>query len=191
VARYQWNVFRRELPFSQSDVAGRAQPAASLAVATLSNRSPFTLFTGAGGGGLPGFPPGEAGQYAVRQWLEEAAFHWRGFSFQHEFHWKTIDDNQTGVETRMQGTYVQAGVFVYRPEPGKPKGLELAARYAFVDPNEAVDEDRRREITAAANWFFRGHSNKITFDFSRLSLEQAAAPELVSHRARLQWDIHF
>ena len=184
--RYQWNVFGRELPFEQSDVEGRKKPAASLAVATLGNRSPFTAFSSSGGGELPGFAPGAAGQYSVRQWVEEAALHYRGFSLQHELHWKRVSDNVTGRVQSLRGSYVQAGCFVYRPEAGKPRGLELAARWAFVDPDTSVGEDRREELSGAANWFFRGHSNKLTFDVSRLTLEQAAAPTLVSYRARLQ-----
>jgi hypothetical protein len=127
----------------------------------------------------------------VRQWLEEAALHYRGFSFQHEFHWKTVTDNETGVLTRLRGSYTEAGIFVYRPEAGKPRGLEIAARRAFVDPDTAVADDRRRELTAGVNWFFRGHANKLTLDVSRLSLEQAGAPDLTSYRGRLQWDVHF
>lgn len=191
MARYQWNPFGRELPFSQSDVQGRAQPAASLAVAGVWNRSPFTRFSSAGGGALPGFELGGPGRYSVHQWMEEAALHWRGFSFQHEFHWKTVDDNETGVETRLRGTYVQAGAFVFRPEPEQPKGLEVAARYAVVDPSSTVDDDRQEEVTAAANWFFRGHSNKVSVDVSRLALEQAGLPDRVFHRARAQWDVQF
>jgi hypothetical protein len=93
--------------------------------------------------------------------------------------------------TELRGSYAQAGLFVYRPEKGKPRGLELAARWAFVDPDASEVSDRQHELTAALNWFFSGHANKITLDVSRLSLEQPGASDLVSHRARLQWDVHF
>jgi phosphate-selective porin OprO and OprP len=189
--RYQWNPFRRELPFEESDIEGRKEAAASLAVATAWNRSPFTAFSSSGGTELPGFAPGVAGQYTVRQWVEEAAVHWRGFSFQHEYHWKRVTDEVAHTVQELRGSYVQAGYIVYRPEPGKPRGLEVAARWAFVDPYASVARDRQHELTGGLNWFFRGHANKITFDVSRLSLEQAGAEDLVSHRARLQWDVHF
>jgi phosphate-selective porin len=189
--RYQWNVFGRELPFAQSELLGRTKPAASLAVATVHNRSPFTAFSSSGGGELPGYERGAPGQYAVRQWVEEAALHYRNFSFQHEYHWKRVEDRVSSRVQDLRGSYVQAGYFAYRPEAGKPRGLEVAARWAFVDPDTSVSDDRRRELTGALNWFFSGHSNKLTLDVSRLSLEQAAAPDLVSHRARLQWDVLF
>jgi hypothetical protein len=196
VARYQWNLLGRELGFSQSDVEGVKKPEASLAVGLVDNRSPYTSFSSSGGGELPGYAPGVAGQYSVRQYLEEAALHYRGFSFQHEYHWKRIRDNLTLQETQLRGSYVQAGYLVYRPEPDKPKGLEVAARWAFVDPDTSRPQDRQEELTGALNWFFRGHANKLTLDVSRLSLEQRtpegeARPDLRSTRARLQWDVHF
>jgi hypothetical protein len=189
--RYQWNVFGRVLPFEQCDIEGRTKPAASLAVATVDNRSPFTAYSSSGGHQLPGFPDGTPGQYSLRQWVEEAALHHRGFSFQHEYHWKRVTDHVAGSLQELRGSYLQAGYVVYRPERGKPRGLEVAARWAFVDPDTSVGGDRREELTGAVNWFFRGHLNKLTLDVSRLTLEQAAAPDLVSHRARLQWDVHF
>jgi hypothetical protein len=191
MARYQWNVLGRELEFSQSDVKGRDKPAASLAVATLWNRSPFTAFTGLGGTELVGYAPGTPGQYSVHQWVGEAALHYRGFSFQHELHGKRIFDNVAGVETNLRGSYVQAGMFVHRPQPDQPQGLEVAARWAFVDPNTSAPSDRQEELTGAVNWFFRGHANKLTLDVSRISLQQPNAPDLTRGRVRLQWDVHF
>ena len=132
------------------------------------NRSPFTSFSGAGGGQLPGFALGVTGQYSVRQWLEDAAFRYRGFSFQHELHWKRILDNTTGAVTHLRGTYVQAGVVVFKPNPAKPRGLEVAARWAFVDRDTTVPDNTEHELTGALNWFFRRHANKITLDASRL-----------------------
>jgi hypothetical protein len=190
-ARYQWNFLGRELEFTQSDVQGREKPVASLAGAFATNRSPYTAFSGSGGGQLEGFEPGGPGRYSLRQWLEEAALHYRGFSFQHEYHWKRVRDHETAIDTSLRGSYVQAGFFVYRPERGKPRGLEAAARWAFVDPDTSRARDRRKELTGVVNWFFRGHANKLTLDVSRLSLEQPAAETLVSHRVRLQWDVHF
>ena len=189
--RYQWNLLGRELPFEQSDTEGRKKPAASLAVATVANRSPFTAFSSSGGDALPGFELGHPGQYSVHQWLQEAALHFRGFSLQQEFHWKRVTDRDRARVTDLRGSYAQAGFFVYRPQPGKPRGLEVAARWAFVDPDASAASDRQHELTGALNWFFRGHANKITFDVSRLTLEQLSESDLVTHRARLQWDVHF
>ncbi len=48
-----------------------------------------------------------------------------------------------------------------------------------------------RRTVLAANWFFAGHDNKRTFDYSRLTLDQREGPRLVDHRIRAQWDISF
>jgi phosphate-selective porin OprO and OprP len=191
VVRYQWNLLGRELGFTQSDIEGRKKPHASLAGGFVSNRSPYTSFSGSGGGALPGFEVGAPGQFSVRQWLEDAAFHYRGFSFQHEFHWKRIHDNATGTLTNLRGSYAQAGFVVHKPNPEKPRGLEVAARWAFVDRDTRVPSNTEQELTGALNWFFRGHANKITLDASRLTLQQAARPRLSRGRVRLQWDVHF
>jgi hypothetical protein len=76
-----------------------------------------------------------------------------------------------------------------------PAPLELAARYAYVDePNKSVRSlyNEREEFTIGANWFFSGHSNKITVDFSRLTLDDGLLKSSHSeNRFRLQWDVSF
>jgi phosphate-selective porin len=191
MARYQWQFFGRDLPFSQTDVEYHEQPAASLSFATMKNRSPFTRFSSDGGAQLDGFEDGETGQYDLRQFLEEAAFKYRGFSFQHELHWKEVQDNLNGVTTDLRGTYAQIGYLPWARSGSLFKPLELAFRYAWVDPNTSLPQDDRTEMSFAANWFFAGHNNKVTFDVSRLTLEQHDGPRLEDHRARLQWDISF
>ena len=74
--------------------------------------------------------------------------------------------------------------------PTAPKPLEVGFRYAYVDPNVGVANDTRREYTVAANWFFAGHRDKITVDFSRLTLDRAES-DLEDFRFRVQWDVSF
>jgi phosphate-selective porin OprO/OprP len=191
VGRYQLNFLGREVGFAQSDIEGRKKPEASVAVGAVWNRSPFTRFTGTGGGELPGFAPGVSGQYSVRQLVEDAAFRFRGLSVQHELHWKRVLDNTAGVVTEMRGAYVQAGMMVFKPNPEKPRGLEAAARWAFVDRDTSLPDNGEQELTGALNWFFHSHSNKITLDASRLQMEQPSGPTVSRGRVRLQWDVHF
>ena len=142
-------------------------------------------------GELDGFEPGTPGRYGLHQDLLELAFQYRGFSFQNEWHRKEVTDHETDLVTRLEGAYVQMGFFPWAISQKVPRPLELAVRWAFVDPNRSISRDNRRELTFAANWFFSGHDNKVTADFSRLDLEQAEAPTLGDHRFRLQWDISF
>jgi hypothetical protein len=81
-----------------------------------------------------------------------------------------------------------------------PEELELFGRYAFYWPDLSNQEIIRDEITFGANWFFRGHRNKLTLDISYLDfeyLEVAVAPGEMKEiegrglRGRLQWEVSF
>jgi phosphate-selective porin len=79
--------------------------------------------------------------------------------------------------------------------PDFPRPLELAMRYAYVDEPNRVDlslENRREELTIGANWFFAGHNNKLTLDYSWLDIEDSQLfLEESDNRLRLQWDVSF
>ncbi len=197
-ARLQWNFLGDELAFSQSDVEFHEKPAASFAVAGMTNTSRCTAFETDSNSCrvLPGFKLGTAGQYEVNQAMEEFRFKWRGFSFQHELHFKNVEDlfiatNLDGT-TDLMGGYLQAGYFPHDLIPLVPKQLEFAMRYATVDPNIDIDNDRQQEFTGAMNWFFSGHNNKLTFEVSHLTVEDSIKNiEKSEERARVQWDISF
>ena len=191
MTRLQWSPLGRQLPFSQSDLSFHEKAAGTLAFGAVGNRGPYTRFATSGPGQVDGIEPGKPGRYDLRQYLEETAFVYRGFSFQQEWHWKEITDNQTGVVTNLQGAYAQAGIFPWSLSESLPRPLELAARLAWVDPDRSTPDDDRRELTFGANWFFHGHDNKVTADVSRLELDQPRGPTLRDHRFRLQWDISF
>ena len=135
--------------------------------------------------------------------VEEFAFKWRGLSLQHEWHWKEIKDRdrgqgavtintQTGVKrtVQMMGSYVQGGYFPHYAIPVIPKPLEVAFRYAFVDPDVDENNDTNHEYTVAFNWFFAGHRNKLTLDGSRMELSQPG-DNRSENRIRFQWDVSF
>ncbi len=195
MGRYQWNFLGRDPKFSMSDVERHSRPAAYLALAAATNRSAFTRFSSAGGDQLDGFEDGEPGRYDVDQWLAELAFKRRGFSLLSEYHEKRIEDlfatDPDAARTRLEGGYLQAGYFFHEILSKVPEELELAARWAFVDPDASRSDDRRHELTLAVNWFFAGHRNKLTLDASRLSLEVPGGAELAENRIRLQWDVSF
>lgn len=191
MTRLQWNPFGRVLPFSQSDVERRAEPAASVALAFAWNRSRYTRFSSDGGGQLDGFSKGRVDdQYEITQAVFETALHWRGFSFQQELHWKTVEDRVEGGIRRLVGGYAQAGWFPGERWSAVPSPLELALRVAALDPDTGHGDDARQELTVAANWFFRGHRNKLTLDGSWLRVDDpdGAADRF---RVRLQWDVSF
>jgi len=153
------------------------------------------------------------GQFRTDGMVEEFAFKWRGLSIQHEYHWKQIKDAGrpavTGTtmlpatsftpaiaavaqsKTNLMGSYAQIGYFPHYLIPAIPKPLEVAFRYAFVDPNVGAKHDRLEEFTTAVNWFFAGHRNKITMDVTHFGLAQPTGKDLTEQRVRLQWDVSF
>ena len=191
LARYQWNPLGGGVALSQSDLERQKDPRLSLAVATTGNRSSYTRFSSSGGGQTDAFQAGAPGQYSLRQYLAEAAYKQRGFSFQQEFHWKRVIDNVNSTETHLRGSYVQAGYFFNEIYSKIPRQLELAGRYAFVDPQTGRSNDLIHETGVVANWFFMGHADKLSVDVSRYSL--AAVESNLGSRigVRVQWDASF
>lgn len=191
LARYSWNPYGVDVPWYSSDVVFHERPAAALSLAATTVRSRYTRFDSDNGGGqLDGFEPGDPGQYRLRQLMGELVYMYRGLSVQGEYHWKEVDDTKNDEITHLRGAYIQSGYFLKGLIASAPRGLELAIRYAFVDPNTDAPEDLRREYTAAVNWFLNGHDNKFTVDFTRLTLDTADG-QLGDNRVRLQWDITF
>jgi len=190
MTRLQWNITGKVLAFSQSALQRFKKGRGSIAIAAVTGHSRYTSFSSAGGGQLPGFDTGESDQYYLRQWLFETAWQKGGFSWQQELHWKAIDDQVSGEKRRLVGGYAQAGMFFSELFASFPQPLELAARYARVDPNRGLANDVEKEATVFANRFFNGHRNKLSLDLSRVVRRLAPETE-TDNRIRLQWDWSF
>ncbi|PTN13143.1 porin [Nitrosomonas aestuarii] len=191
--RIQWNALGGELPFSQSDLEFHEKPALSFAFAAATNRSKCTAFQTDNRScrDLPGFEAGQDGQYRINQMMEEVRFKWRGFSLQHEMHWKEIIDTLKGQydsarETNLLGGLIQAGYFPHYIIPSIPRNLEFAGRYAFVDPDARLNNDLQEEISGVMTYFINGHLNKLNFQVSHLIVQNQS-----DHRFWLQWDLTF
>jgi len=88
----------------------------------------------------------------------DAAFKWRGLFAQAEYFWAQADGQSTDKIARAQGYYVQAGYFII------PSKLEVAARYAYLDPDRDVSNDLWVETAGAVSWYFNKHNLKIQAD---------------------------
>jgi hypothetical protein len=187
--RLQWNPNGEELGFSGSDLKFHEKFISSIAVAGVTNTSRFTRFSTGGGGQLYGFEPGVEGQYKMDQFLFETAFKFRGLSFDQELHFKKIDDRVNLEETTLIGNYFQVGYFFHYLFPKFPKPLEVFARQAFYDPDTDVPNDDNYEYSIGLNWFFKGHKNKLTIDYSYLKFNQFETENNQEHMVRLQWDV--
>jgi phosphate-selective porin len=191
MARLQWNPFGRAVGFAGGDLARSEDVALSIAVAATTNRSACTRFSGSGCGSLAGFAT-DASRYRVNQGLIETALLYKGFSWTQEYHIKKIDDRVADTETDLRGNYAQIGYFPVGLIEDFPEELELAVRYSFYRPDNDVDDNRYDELSFGANWFFSGHSNKLTAEVTRF--DATFQPGTVTEdgtRFRLQWDIQF
>lgn len=191
MTRWQWNFMGEPLEFSGSDLTYHKKFTAILAVAGVTNRSPYTRFSTAGGGNLEGFEEGVDGQYRVNQLLAETAGKYRGFSWQQELHWKEINDKVNITSTAMIGNLIQFGYFPHYSWKDFPKKMELYARHAFYDPDVKIDSDYQQEFSAGANWFFNGHANKLTAEYSYFHYSPESVQLHTGSRVRLQWDVSF
>ena len=213
MGRLQWNFLGRDLKSSQSDIEYHKNPAASAAFGAYTNIGKCTRWSSSGCGtlqngfttslGVPYTSDSDAvnGQFRTDGMMEEFALKWRGLSIQHEYHWKQIKDTGrpgTGgnpgasrSKTNLMGSYSQIGYFPHYLIPTIPKPLEIAFRYAFVDPNVSVKNDKLQEFTGAINWFFAGHRNKLTLDATHFELDRPVGSNQHEQRIRLQWDVSF
>ncbi|MCA9471460.1 MAG: OprO/OprP family phosphate-selective porin [Nitrospirales bacterium] len=207
MGRFQWNFLGRDLKWEQSDTEYHERPAGSVAFGAYTTTGKCTRWSSSGCGTLSSPDSlGNAftsdsnaanGQFRVEGMVEEFAFKWRGLSIQHEYHWKQVKDSGGGIsgvpssKTNLMGSYSQIGYFPHGLIPAIPKPLEVAFRYAFVDPNVFAKNDKRQEFTFATNWFFAGHRNKLTLDVSYLTLAVPTGKDLIEERIRLQWDVSF
>jgi phosphate-selective porin len=198
MGRLQWNFLGRDLKWRQSDVSRHKKPTGQLAFATATNNGRCTRWSSSGCGNLSGLTsPATATstQFKVEQWMQEFAFKWNGLAIQQEYHEKEVEDKSTGLTHNYKGMYAQVGYFFHGLIPAVPEGLELAVRYAFVDAPDVTNlgtDDDREEYTIGLNYFFAGHNNKVTIDYSYLTLDDESSGQKVSdNRIRLQWDISF
>jgi len=191
MTRLQWNMNGESLSFTGSDLKYHERFAAILAFGAVTNRSPYTRFSTAGGGQLPGFEEGVESQYRVNQWVQEFAFKYRGASLQQEFHWKEIHDFVNNTETTMTGNLAQIGYFPHYILSGFPKAIEGFFRYAFYNPNDSINNDLQFEYTIGLNWFVSGHRNKFSAEISFLNFQSTTDQASDDNRIRVQWDVSF
>lgn len=201
--RLQWNFLGRDLALRQTDVERTEKPTGTFALGAASHTGRATRWSSSGGGNLDGFERvsnAVDGQYRINQAVAEFAYKHQGFSTQNELHWKQIEDTTldlgaSGRRSELYGYYTQFGYFFNEIYPSFPEELELAVRYAWLEEPNGNDislDNEREEATVAANWFFNGHNNKLTLDYSYLTLDDGQlGVDEHGHRVRLQWDISF
>ncbi len=187
MARLQWNPNGKPMKFTGSDLKDHQKFISSVALAGMTNISPYTAFSTKGGGQLPGFEDGVIGQYKINQYMFETAFKYKGVSWQQELHYKNVDDRINLKETALIGNYFQLGYFFHNIIPKVPRPLEVYARQAFYSPGKHIEDNF--EYTFGVNWFFRGHKNKLTLEYSYLFYNEYEPVDVDGGFFRLQWDV--
>ncbi|HAC90737.1 MAG TPA: hypothetical protein DCF63_08900 [Planctomycetaceae bacterium] len=202
-ARLQWNALGGEMKWDQADLEFHEQPALNIAIAANTNRSKCTAFETANdscralkdvnAAGKSRYTTANAGQYEIDQMMEEVNFKYQGFSFLHELHSKKIKDTRNNdEETKLLGGFVQAGYLPHRVINLIPEGIELAGRYAFVDMDTDRDNDKQKEVSGVINYYMEGHNSKLSFQLSRLTVQDPISDEEESeNRLWAQWDFSF
>jgi phosphate-selective porin OprO and OprP len=199
MGRLQWNFLGRDLKWRQSDVSYHEKPTGQFAFAYATNNGRCTRWSSDGCGNLSSFTPAvlsTTSQHQRDQWVQEFAFKYKGLAIQQEYHEMEVEDKSTMLTHDYQGLYAQIGYTNHGALAPLPEGVELAFRYAYVIESillaDNVNRNRREEFTVGVNWFLAGHNNKLTIDYSYLTLKDFATMRVYSdNRVRLQWDISF
>ena len=137
---------------------------------------------------MPGF---DYGDYRLFQLMLETAARWRGMSWQQELHWKNMENLEAGGHTKLLGGYAQVGAFPAECWNCFPEPLELTGRVSRVDPDTSLSGNGQWEWMLGANWYFKGHRNKLSADVSLLDIEDPVSGSDSAWRLRLQWDVSF
>ncbi len=82
----------------------------------------------------------------------------------------------------LRGYIAQAGYFIVRNK------LEIAARFAQLDPNKDIDDNEQEERGLVLNYFFSKHPNKLQLDYRQL---ENKATDRQDDEIRLQYQIIF
>ena len=120
----------------------------------------------------------------------DGAFKWKGLYAQAEYFYGQAKGQTTNHILRAQGAYAQVGYYVI------PKTLEVAVRYAYLDPNRDVSNDHWIESGGAVSWYIHDHFLKIQTDYTSIHKQAALSfnggPKPTDdNRVRLQAQIMF
>lgn len=123
----------------------------------------------------------------------DAAFKWRGLSLTGEYMGGQAETSQSNFKQRAVGFYAQAGYMIV------PKTVELAYRYAYLDPNKDMVNDHWIENSVGVSWYIRQHFLKLQADYTSIHKQSAlvasnpssATQPIDDNQARIQLQLVF
>lgn len=96
----------------------------------------------------------------------DVAFKWMGAFATAEYLLGQVEGDVTGAIARSHGYLFQGGYCIL------PKKLEVAMRYAYLDPNRDTADDLQSEIGGAVSYYFNKHNLKIQADVRNLHTQR-------------------
>jgi hypothetical protein len=113
----------------------------------------------------------------------DVVFKFKGLSLFAEYFDATTE---RGIQSDFdnEGLHAQLGYFII------PQKLEIAGRWAQIDPNKDRDNDDREERGAALGYFFNKHNHKLQADYRQLET-QTATSSVTNDEFRLQYQLIF
>lgn len=121
----------------------------------------------------------------VRTLGADVALRWSGLAATVELFTRRIDPEDPLLpKLDSRGWYADLGAMV-------SERVEAGVRYAALDPDRAVADDRVREIAPFVDYYLRGHDLKVQADYTFLRWETGADAVLRDRRARVQLLLSF
>ncbi|HYO12950.1 MAG TPA: porin, partial [Thermoanaerobaculia bacterium] len=111
----------------------------------------------------------------------DVVFKYRGLFVFGEF-FDATTERQVASDFDSDGFNAQIGYFI------GPQKLEIAGRYAVLDPSSDRDDDEREERGLALNYFFNKHPHKLQLDYRQL---ENKATDREDDEVRLQYQLSF
>ncbi len=169
-ARVTWQPFG-DVKYSEGDFDSTDKPLFAVAAQYESNEFPTAA---------SGSTPAHADDRTIVG--GDVVFKFKGFSVFGELFQREHDRSNNLSDFDDEGFNVQAGYFVI------PQKLEIAVRFAELDPNSDIDDNEREERGIAFGYFFNKHNHKLQADFREL---ENTATRTTDKEARLQYQIIF
>ena len=111
----------------------------------------------------------------------DAQLKWHGLALLGDYYFRSVDPRGRDIpQFDAHGAVAQVGYFIL------PQKLEVAARYAWLDPNDAVRNNRVQEYGGAVGYFFSSHNLKVQADLRRVDTRRPGKSEAHELEGRVQ-----
>jgi len=130
------------------------------------------------------------------QYSGDYIFKYRNFSSLGEYHYRQTkpQNGATGVvgsQFKDQGYLLQASYAFKTNGLGLGSFVEIASRYARIDPTDAVANNNRTEVGGAVSYYYNKHNLKVQADYRQVKDEVKKAGEQKANEFRLQTQFVF